>query len=159
MKSARQDPVAMIAGVDIVIRAAQPNDLSALVRLYHERNPEDPQLSADTARAAWEAIRAQAGRAVLVAAVDSDLVGSMDCLVVPNLTRNARPILFIENVIVAAAYRRRGIASRLLEAAIGIARSRDCYKAQLLSAAGPEAHAFYEAHEFHASARGYRRYF
>jgi GNAT superfamily N-acetyltransferase len=144
--------------VGVAIRNAQRDDLPALLALYRELNPDDPPLDAHTAEAVWERIRSQAGRSVLVADTGSSLVGTLDCHVVPNLTRGARSIMFVENVVVGAAHRRRGIGGRLLDHAIGLARSAHCYKAQLLSAADPPAHDFYAAQGFTASARGYRRY-
>jgi GNAT superfamily N-acetyltransferase len=81
-------------------------------------NPDDPPLDARTADGVWEQIQAQSGRTVLVADTGGTLAGTLDCFIVPNLTRNGRPILFIDNVIVAADWRRAGIGRRLLEAAI-----------------------------------------
>ena len=144
--------------VGVAIRNAQRDDLPALLSLYRELNPDDPPLGHGAAEAVWERIRSQAGRTVLVADIGSQLVGTIDCLVLPNLTRGARCIMFIENVVVAGAHRRQGIGALLLDHALRLARSADCYKAQLLSAAGPPAHAFYAAQRFTASARGYRRY-
>jgi GNAT superfamily N-acetyltransferase len=144
--------------VGVAIRHAQRDDLPAVLALYRELNPDDPSLDAGSADAAWERIRSQAGRSVLLADTGSQVVGTLDCFVLPNLTRGARSIMFIENVVVAGAYRRGGIGARLLEHAVGLARSAECYKVQLLSAAEPPAHAFYAAQGFAASARGYRRY-
>jgi GNAT superfamily N-acetyltransferase len=144
--------------VGVAIRHAQRDDLPALLALYAELHPDDPALDAQTAEAVWERIASHDGRMVLVAETASGVVGTIDCFVAPNLTRGARSIMFIENVVVAAAHRRRGIGGRLLDHAVGIARSSRCYKAQLISAAGPPAHVFYEAQGFTASVRGYRRY-
>jgi N-acetylglutamate synthase-like GNAT family acetyltransferase len=145
--------------VDVAIRAAESGDLDVLLELLRELNPDDPRLDARIARAVWQQIQAQSGRTVLVADTGATLIGSLDCLIVPNLTRNGRPILLIENVIVATDWRRGHIGSRLLGSAIEIARSRGCYKAQLLAADDPQAGAFYEACGFARSAQGYRRYF
>jgi GNAT superfamily N-acetyltransferase len=144
--------------VGVAIRRAQRDDLAALLALYRELNPDDPPLAAGAAEAVWEQIQSFAGRCVLLADTGSRVVGTLDCHVVPNLTRGARPIMFVDNVVVAADHRRRGAGARLLEHALAIARSHDCYKVQLLSAAGRPAHAFYEAQGFTASARGFRVY-
>ncbi|MEA2383651.1 MAG: hypothetical protein QOH72_3622 [Solirubrobacteraceae bacterium] len=142
----------------VAIRHAQRDDVPALLALYAELNPDDPSLDAATAASVWERIESQSGRAVLVADTGAEVVGTLDCVVLPNLTRAARSIMFVENVVVAGAHRRRGIGALLLDHAVGLARSADCYKAQLLSAAERPAHAFYAAQGFVASARGYRRY-
>jgi GNAT superfamily N-acetyltransferase len=154
-----KDDAASIRGVDVKIRAAESDDLDLLLGLLRQLNPDDPPLDARTADAVWEQIQAQTGRTVLVADTGAALVGTLDSFLVANLTRNGRPILFIENVIVAVDHRRARIGSRLLQAAIDIARSSGCYKAQLLAADDPQACAFYEACGFARSAQGYRRYF
>ena len=142
----------------MVVRAAERDDLPALLELYRELHRADPVVDEDTAEAVWAQMEAQPGRTVLVADTGTRIVGTVDTYVVANLTRGARPILFIENVIVTADHRRAGVGRRLLDAALEIARSAGCYKIQLLSAADPPAPAFYEANGFRAIARGYRRY-
>jgi GNAT superfamily N-acetyltransferase len=144
--------------VDAAIRAAHAGDLPGLLSLYRVLNPEDPPLDASTAARIWRQIEDQTGRTVLVAETADGLVGAVDVIVVPNLTRAGRAIMFVENVVVAVGHRRRGVGRQLLAVALDRARGEGCYKAQLLSAADPPAHAFYEANGFAASARGYRRY-
>jgi ribosomal protein S18 acetylase RimI-like enzyme len=142
----------------VVVRAAERDDLPALLRLYRELHAEDPVVEEPTAEAVWEQMCAQPGRTVLVADDGGEVVGTIDTFVAANLTRGARPILFVENVVVAAAHRRRGVGRQLLDAAKEIARSAGCYKIQLLSAADPPAPAFYESNGFRAIARGFRLY-
>ncbi|MDU0305263.1 MULTISPECIES: hypothetical protein [unclassified Streptomyces] len=43
----------------------------------------------------------QRGRTVLVADADGIVAGTADCLVMPNLTRGGRAVLFVENLVVA----------------------------------------------------------
>jgi N-acetylglutamate synthase-like GNAT family acetyltransferase len=159
MTAPRAQALARIDGVNVEIRPAEARDLDALLRLLRQLNPDDPPLVAQTARTVWKEIEAQPGRTVLVADAGFELVGTLDCFTMPNLTRNGSPILVIENVIVATAHRRGRIGSRLIQAAIAIATSSGCYKAQLLAADHPQARAFYEACGFARSAHGYRRYF
>jgi GNAT superfamily N-acetyltransferase len=147
----------------------------ALLALYAELHPADPQPAVQTAHDVWLGIEAQAGRTILVAEAvgPSDaatraesagpagaVVGTVDCIVLPNLTRGARPFALVENVVVTTGHRRSGVGSALLEAAVVLARQAGCYKIQLLSRAERHgAHAFYESYGFRASAQGYRRYF
>jgi GNAT superfamily N-acetyltransferase len=142
----------------VVVRAAERDDLPALLRLYRELHAEDPVVGEARAEAVWEQMGAQPGRTVLVADDGGEVVGTIDTFVAANLTRGARPILFVENVVVAAAHRRRGVGRLLLDAAKEIARAEGCYKIQLLSAADPPAPAFYESNGFRAIARGFRLY-
>jgi GNAT superfamily N-acetyltransferase len=142
----------------VVVRPAEREDLPALLCLYRELHADDPVVDEATAEAVWDQMTAQPGRTVLVADDGGAVVGTIDTFVAANLTRGARPILFVENVVVAAAHRRRGVGRRLLDAAKEIAGSAGCYKIQLLSAADPPAPAFYESNGFRAIARGYRLY-
>jgi ribosomal protein S18 acetylase RimI-like enzyme len=145
--------------MQISVRAASQADVPALLDLYAELHPADLPPAAQTALDVWRAIEAQPGRTVLVAQAGATVVGTVDCTVLANLTRGARPFMLVENVVVSAGYRRAGIGSALLEAAEHLARQAGCYKVQLLSRAGRDAaHAFYESHGFRAVAQGYRLY-
>ncbi|RZS44492.1 ribosomal protein S18 acetylase RimI-like enzyme [Herbihabitans rhizosphaerae] len=140
-------------------RPATESDLPALLALYAELHPGDPAPSPDSALAVWRQIATQAGRTILVAESGDAVVGTVDCAVLPNLTRNARPLMLVENVVVTATSRGSGIGTALLTAAVALARSAGCYKIQLLSRASREvAHAFYESNGFRAVAQGYRLY-
>lgn len=143
----------------IVVRTASEADLPGLMALYAQLHPDDEAPPPDSALDIWRVIAMQAGRAVLVASLDGVLVGTVDTLLLPNLTRGGRPFLLIENVVVDSVRRRAGVGSALLAMAETIARRAHCYKIQLLSRdSRVEAHAFYEAHGFGAVARGYRKY-
>jgi GNAT superfamily N-acetyltransferase len=146
--------------MQISVRQASRDDVPALLDLYAELHPADPAPAAQTAIDVWRAIEAQPGRTVLVAQAAAIVVGTVDCAVLPNLTRDARPFMLVENVVVNAGYRRAGVGSALLQAAVNLARRAGCYKVQLLSRAERSAaHAFYESHGFRAVAQGYRLYF
>ena len=144
----------------ITVRAASEADLAALLALYAELHPGDPPLPSDVAGQIWADIQAQGGRTILVALAGGAVAGTVDCTILPNLTRGGRPFMQVENVVVAQAHRRRGVGTALLAAAVTLARSRGCYKAQLLSRTDrTQAHRFYEACGFTPAAQGYRRYF
>jgi GNAT superfamily N-acetyltransferase len=146
--------------VGIDVRPAVESDLPALLDLYRELHPADPVLPDDVARQTWKQIQAQQGRTILVAEVDGVVAGTVDCTVLPNLTRGARPFVQLENVVVAQSHRRRGIGARLLEATAELAKAAGCYKVQLHTAlVRSAAHAFYEAAGYEANAQGYRCYF
>jgi GNAT superfamily N-acetyltransferase len=141
------------------VRPATDADLPALLALYAELHPDDQPPTAQDAHRAWQAITAQAGRAILVAEAGGSVVGTADCTTLPNLTRQARPFLLVENVVVTATHRRAGIGAALMEGVVALAEEAGCYKIQLLSRATRHtAHAFYESCGFQAVAQGYRRY-
>lgn len=118
-----------------MIREAVASDLDALLMLYlhlHEtRVPEDGA----RLQAAWAQIMADANRHLLVNEQDGQIVASCDCVIVPNLTRDARPYALIENVVTHADYRRRGCATACLNRAREIAREAGCYKIMLMTGA------------------------
>ncbi|MFG2869251.1 GNAT family N-acetyltransferase [Streptomyces sp. NPDC048338] len=142
----------------ITVRPAAEGDLSALLRLYSELNPDDPPLPQASVDAVWAAISHQQGRTVLVADAGGAVAGTADCIVVPNLTRGGRALLFVENVVVAGAFRRSGVGRRLMEESVRLGEAAGCYKVQLLAADDAYVHTFYEACGFEALAQGFRRY-
>ncbi|MYS81288.1 GNAT family N-acetyltransferase [Embleya scabrispora] len=142
----------------MTIRPATARDLPGLLALYAEFHPDDVPLPVEDAYLIWADIATQRGRTVLVADLDGDVVGTADCAVLPNLTRGGRPIMFVENVVVAATRRRQGTGRRLLAAAGTLAADAGCYKLQLLAADSAEAHEFYRACGFESRAQGFRRY-
>lgn len=144
--------------MQITVRAATEADLGALLGLYGELNPDDAPLSPASAKAVWAAISGQQGRTVLVAEGDGVVAGTADCMVMPNLTRGGRAILFVENVVVAGCFQRRGVGRRLMEAAVRLGESAGCYKVQLLAADDAYVHHFCTACGFAALAQGFRRY-
>ncbi|SFA78296.1 Predicted N-acetyltransferase YhbS [Amycolatopsis marina] len=143
----------------LTIRPAQEQDLPGLLALYAEMHPDDEPLDAEHARQTWQHIAAQQGRTVLVADTDAELAGTVDCVILPYLTRRAQPIMLVENVVVAAEHQRRGVGRALLRRAVELADEAGCYKVHLLSDLGdPEVNAFYSACGFQPIAQGWRRY-
>ena len=116
-----------------MIREAVAADLNALLALYlhlHETTvPEDgPAL-----REAWRRILADDGHHIVVCERNGEIVSACSCVVVPNLTRGARPYALVENVVTRADCRRQGLASACLERAKAIAEAAGCYKIMLMT--------------------------
>ncbi|MGI5521331.1 GNAT family N-acetyltransferase [Micromonospora sp. CA-259024] len=145
---------------DVVVRAAVPeDDPEQVFALLWQLAPDDSRPDPARLATAWRDLHAQAGRRLLLAVAGDTFVGTLDALVAPNLTRGARPYMLVENMVVAAEWRRRGVARALMAAALEEAATADCYKIQLLSnARRTDAHQFYAAVGFSQSAVGYRRY-
>ena len=122
-----------------MIREAAANDLDALLALYlhlHEKGlPQD----AARLKAAWDKILSDPGHHVIVVERDGMLVSSCVCVVVPNLTRGARPYALVENVVTHRDHRGRGYATQCLARAREIAEAAGCYKLMLLTGAKDEA--------------------
>jgi ribosomal protein S18 acetylase RimI-like enzyme len=145
---------------ELLIRKAQATDLPDLVHLLAQMHDEEPPNPHDErVTKAFREILDSPGRALLVAIADRQTVGTLDLLIVPNLSHGGQPWATIENVIVDESHRRRGIGGFLLEAATELAESVGCYKLQLVSHAKRDAaHALYRHADFNAPVAGYRRY-
>ena len=122
-----------------MIREAMESDLHGLLELYlhlHEASvPED----SDALRDAWAQILRDPNHHVIVDEADGRLVASCVCVVIPNLTRSARPYALIENVVTHADYRRQGRARACLDFARQIARRANCYKMMLMTGSKSDA--------------------
>ena len=118
-----------------MIREASAADLDGLLRLYlhlHEDAlPEDPA----PFEHAWAMIAADGNHHVIVREEGGEIVSSCVCVVIPNLTRGARPYALIENVVTRRDCRGRGFATACLRHAADIARAAGCYKLMLLTSA------------------------
>ncbi len=89
------------------------------------------------------------------------MVGTASMLVMPNLGYDCHPSAFIEAVVVAEPFRRRGVGTALLRELLAVAVDRSCRKVQLLSHKRHRddgAFAFYESFGFMAEAEGFRLY-
>lgn len=142
----------------LVVRPAGEDDLAGTLRLLRQLHLDDPPLDPDAAATIWREVQAHEGRTVLVAELGGVTVGTVDCLVVPNLTRGGAPYMLVENVVVDDGHRRAGVGRALLAEATRLASAAGCYKVQLLSAVARDAHAFYGACGFEPVAQGWRRY-
>ena len=121
-----------------MIREAKESDLLPLLRLYlhlHETKLPDQD---DRLIGVWQSILSDENHHVIVSEVEKNVVASCVCVVIPNLTRNARPYALIENVVTHPDFRRQGHATACLRAAEKIARARNCYKIMLLTGAKDE---------------------
>jgi ribosomal protein S18 acetylase RimI-like enzyme len=150
-----------LAVSEVRIDRARASDLEALYGILFHLHGDSPwrESRSAAANAALRSILADKRRALMIARVNGEAVGTIDVIVSPNLTREVHPFAVIENVVVAPAARRRGIGRRLMEAALDFAQSCGCYKVQLVSANKRDAaHHLYDAIGFDADVSGYRRY-
>ena len=121
------------------------SDLESLLELYKQLDADDNERSVEQSKKVWKEIEADANIQYFGAVDDGRVVSTCYAVYIPNLTRNNRGICFIENVVTDKAYRRLGLASRVLDMAIAFAKDRHCYKVILQSGiARTEAHQFYE---------------
>ena len=120
--------------MDISIRSVKQDELSALLDLYKHLNPTDTPLpDASTLEKIWNEILSDSKINCFVADWEGNLIASCILVIVPNLTRGARPYGLIENVITHPDYRRQGVGKCLIHHALQSAWSHNCYKVMLLS--------------------------
>jgi GNAT superfamily N-acetyltransferase len=139
----------------IAVRTAQPADLPGLLALYAQLNPDDPPL--DNPESAYANLLAAPGLTVFVLEAAGILAATCTLVVIPNLTRAARPYALIENVVTDAAHRNRGHGRAVIEAALNAAWVGGCYKVMLLTGSKrPETLRFYEGVGFTQNKTGFQ---
>lgn len=149
----------------MIIRSAIRSDLGAILRLLRELGDEKESAHAVAVRMssaavrAWTRIETDEDRSVLVAERRGQIIGTLDLLVVANLTHDAKPWALVDNVVVATGRRRAGVGRALLDDAVDRATHAGCYKVEVLSRESRNgAHAFYTTLGFANTAEGFRRY-
>ncbi|WP_331758688.1 GNAT family N-acetyltransferase [Nocardia sp. NBC_01377] len=149
---------------DLVIRAASPGDLLAVLRLHGGLTSDGDSLRAatDLQQRTWaRMMRRSDDLTVYLAEVDHQPVGTATQLLMPHVTYGCAPTSFIEAVVVAHEYRRQGIASALIRRLLGDAERAGANKVQLLSHkrhANDGAHRLYTSLGFEPEAEGFRLY-
>lgn len=109
--------------------------------------------------AAFDAITADARNRLLAAVGDGVVAGSFQLTYIPDMNAGGREVVLIENVIVDAAYRNRGVGSSMMRWAIDDARARGCYRVSLMSRnVRTDAHRFYARLGFEAGSTGFKLY-
>ncbi len=122
------------------IRPAEPRDSAALVRLIGQL---EYQVTADEVAERLAVMQGE-GRVVLVAELESRVVGCLSTSVMRVLHRPA-PVGRISMMVVDEVLRNRGIGAALVQAAERELAVRGCYMVEVTSQARrTEAHRFYE---------------
>ena len=122
-----------------MVREIDENELDELLNLYlylHEKSV--PEMT-DHLKNTWETIINDKNHHIIVNEVDTKIVSSCVCVIIPNLTRNVRPYAFIENVVTLEDYRGKGYATECLNYAKKIAEKANCYKMMLLTGSKEES--------------------
>ena len=122
-----------------MIREAKESDLLPLLELYLHLHEQRVPEQNEHLTAVWQGILQDKNHHLIVCEENGKIVSSCVCVVILNLTRNARPYALIENVVTHPDYRKRGLASACLDYARQIAQKENCYKIMLLTSAKDEA--------------------
>ena len=135
------------------IRKATKMDIPQLIELYYELSSSENSIDLNEAITAYEKA-ISSGVTYFVADIGGKIVGSCYIALIPNITRQCRPIGFVENVVVDSDYRRRGVGRKLMNAATEYAKEQNCYKVTLQSGVKrEEAHKFYESVGFDGNSK------
>ena len=149
-----------------LIRTATENDLPRILELYQQLAippVEDDSLDnpvLDSHMQAFADITALPGCEVAVVEEDGNVIGTAMLMIVPNLSHNGKPWIIVENVVIDNKYRRTGAGKLLMEYIKEKALATGCCKIQLMSdkRRSEEAHKFYRAIGYNATAEGFRMY-
>ncbi|MEU1646208.1 N-acetyltransferase family protein [Micromonospora zamorensis] len=129
-----------------MFRAARPDDLAQIIRLYRQLNPDDPVLDDDFGAAVFRQILGSPGLHLFVLELDGAVVASTYLNVIPNLSRSASPYAVIENVVVEESRRGTGLGRQIMADTLQAAWDAGCYKAMLMTGSrNPATHGFYRA--------------
>lgn len=118
------------------------------MELYVQLDENNKDLTTESSIPIWEEI-SKNPNIKYFGAVDTAngdrVVSTCFTMIIPNLTAHGRSICFLENVVTDSAYRKQGLARKVIEMAIEDAKSHNCYKVILQSnCKRTEAHKFYE---------------
>jgi GNAT superfamily N-acetyltransferase len=151
---------AIVASVTLDIRPARRSDLPALIALLQQLSLDDPRedpAALSSYEAAFHDIESGGRQTVLVAEDYGVVVGTASFIVIPNLSHVGRPYAVVEDVVVDASRRSRGIGEALMLRTVELAKAAGCYKLVLTSnRRRTDAHRFYERLGFAPSHFGFR---
>jgi GNAT superfamily N-acetyltransferase len=126
----------------VTVRRARAPDASAVAALYAQL-VANPALHVLPER--LDELADDPAAALLVASIDGALVGTVFVAWCPDAMFGRRPFAVVENIVVDAAVRGRGVGAALLAEVERLCLARDCSKIMLLSASERvEAHRFFE---------------
>lgn len=115
----------------LTIEKCQAKDLQEILSLYHQlHKDEGEEITPERQKAFTKIINSEDN--YLMAAKDGDkIIATAHLTILNNLSRNGRPGAYVENVIVDADYRGKGIGEKLIAAVTAKAQELGCYKVLL----------------------------
>ena len=145
----------------IRIRKAVQRDVDAVVRLANAGGPEGkprqelPAVLPQAYMLAFDSINADPNHLLMVAELNRTVVGTFHMTFLTYLAGAGHPDAQIEAIHVAAAHRRQGIGSAMLQWAIDEAKRRECRRVQLTTdKRRTDAHVLYQRLGFSFSHEG-----
>ena len=148
----------------MLIRPALEEDLPAIVSLLADdrlgQAREDTSLPLDPGYgAAFAAIQSSSDQTLVVAEdADGRVVGTLQLMLIPGLSRRGAWRGIIEGVRIASDRRSEGLGAQLVDWAVEACRRHGCYAVQLTTDVSRlDAHRFYERLGFQLTHKGYRK--
>ncbi len=123
----------------MIIREVGSNDLDAIQELYLHLHETEKLPDSNELRSLWKNIIDDKNYHIIIGEIDGKVISSVTLIVIPNLTRGAKPYALIENVVTHSNYRSKGYAKLLMQGASKIAESSGCYKIMLLTGSKKES--------------------
>ena len=145
------------------VRVAGRGDLATLLSIHAAHRADMPSIDppSQAEEATWDRMMSTEDLTVYLADLGGEAVGTATVMVMPNVTYECAPTVFIEAVVVVPQHRREGVATAILDRIVDDSRAAGCNKVQLLSHkrhATDGAHALYVTAGFVAEAEGFRRH-
>ena len=116
-----------------MVREAEKGDLNAILELYLDLHEKSIPERNGHLESTWNRIIEDPDHHLIVNEVDGRIVSSCVCVIIPNLTRNARPYALVENVVTRRENRGKEYAGECMDYAKRIAEKGNCYKMMLLT--------------------------
>ncbi|MBK8802229.1 MAG: GNAT family N-acetyltransferase [Fibrobacteres bacterium] len=131
---------------DLSLRQALAADLPAILSLQAQLGQDDGTvLDQNHALDIFRRMARYPNYWIRVAELEGVVVGSYALLVMDNLAHLGSPSAIVEDVVVDAIFRGKGIGKAMMHDAMGIAHEKGCYKLVLNSNQRRlDAHRFYE---------------
>ena len=146
---------------EISFRYATEADLPIIVAMLADDEIAESRESAsvsDEYREAFGAMAKEVYNRVLLAEIDGKIVGSLQLVFIPGVSRNGSKRALIESVRVKSSVRGQNVGTALMKEAIRVARENGCKLVQLDSdLRRPRAHLFYRRLGFVQSHAGFKK--
>ena len=146
---------------EITFRYATEADLPTIVAMLADDEIAESRESAsvsDEYTKAFSAMMKEVYNRMLLAEIDGKIVGSLQLVFIPGVSRNGSKRALIESVRVKSSVRGQNIGTALMKEAIRVARENSCKLVQLDSdLRRPRAHLFYRRLGFVQSHAGFKK--
>ncbi|MCF7645857.1 GNAT family N-acetyltransferase [Bacillus subtilis] len=141
----------------MLVRTLTESDMPHLQRLYRYLDADNTEIPLSEALQHWEMLKRYPYSDIFVACKGEVPVATCSLIVIPNLTRIGAPYALIENVVTHPDYRKQGLGTAVLHAAVEAAWLAGCYKVMLMTGSNQASTLkFYQDVGFEQSKTGFQ---